>query len=279
MSNNEGIWNEAGQSIEMDLKPHIWETWWFFAISSLLAVTVIAGTARYVTHRRMQKKLARLELQHAVEEERMRIARDVHDELGSKLTYTSFQGGIANCRLDDPAETRRQIEQMSASAREAVSSLHEIIWAADPENDSLDGLIAHISHFAGEFFGRSGIACEVVAPEHIPVRHIPAVVRHNLFLALKEAINNSAKHAGATRVLIQIFLRANELEILISDNGSGFQMEANGEPVNGKPKRAGYGLGNMRNRLQSIGGRCNINSEVGQGTSIRLIICFSEAFK
>ncbi len=92
-----------------------------------------------------------------------------------------------------------QIDKMSVAAREAVSSLHEIIWAADPENDSLDGLVGHISHFTGQFFGATSINCEVVAPEHIPVRHLPAVVRHNLFLALKEALNNTAKHANATQ--------------------------------------------------------------------------------
>jgi signal transduction histidine kinase len=266
-SNNDGVWNETGQSVELNLEPHVWQTWWFFNASALLAAGVVAGTARFVTHRRMQKKLARLELQHAVEEERKRIARDVHDELGSRLTWISFQGGIAKCRPDDPVETMKQIDQRSESAREAVTSLHEIIWAADPENDSLDGLIGHISHFTGQFFCTTSINCEVVAPEHIPVRHLPAVVRHN-----------AAKHANATRVLIQIFLRANELEILISDNGSGFYVNGVGDSANPKPKRTGYGLTNMRTRLESIEGRCEINSEVGQGTSIRLVITIKEAF-
>jgi len=218
-----------------------------------------------------------LEQRHAVEQERTRIARDVHDELGAKLTQISFQGGIAKRRLNDPVEASRQIEQMSASARDAVSSLHEIIWAADPENDSLEGLIGHLSHYAGEFFSASAIICEVVIPAYIPVRPASAVVRHNLFLAVKEAINNAAKHSGATKVLVQMFVRTSELEILVSDNGSGFEMEPTGDVGSGGSKRIGYGLVNMRERLNTIKGRCEINSEAGQGTTVRFVIPLSES--
>jgi signal transduction histidine kinase len=174
--------------------------------------------------------------------------------------------------LKDPLEAERQIEQMSASAREAVSSLQEIIWAADPENDSLEGLAGHISQYAEEFLRAAGIACEVVAPEHIPARQIPAVLRHNLFLAVKESLNNAAKHANASRVLIQMFLRPDELEILVSDNGGGFAAGTAQNPAREKPGRTGHGLGNMRERLKSIGGQCEINSEPGQGTTVRFAV-------
>ncbi len=270
--NDDGVWNEKGQTIELILEPHFWQTWWFFTLCGLSAMGIVGAAARYEMHRRMQRTLMRLEQQRAVEQERIRIARDVHDELGSKLTRISFQGGIAVCHLNDPVETKRQIEQMSAAAREAVSSLHEIIWSADPENDSLEGLVGHISHYAGEFFSASAISCEVLAAEPLPTRRISAAVRHNLFLAVKEAINNAAKHANATKVLIQFSLSATELEILISDNGNGFETAPAEVIEPHKSKRAGYGLVNMRARLNAIGGRCEIRSDSQSGTAIRFFL-------
>ena len=270
--NNDGIWNVEGRSVVLKLEPHFWQTWWFSLLIGAAAIGIVGGTARYITHRRMERKLARWEQQRAVEQERIRIARDVHDELGSKLTRISFQGGIAKCNLGDPIETSRQIEQMSASAREAVSSLHEIIWAADPESDSLEGLLGHISHYTGEFLSASAITFEVIAPDQIPDRHISAVIRHNLFLAIKEAINNAAKHANATRVAIQIVIGESEFEILVTDDGIGFEVGTAHGNDHAKAKRTSYGLINMRERLQAINGRCEIKSELNHGTTVRFIM-------
>jgi signal transduction histidine kinase len=152
-----------------------------------------------------------------------------------------------------------------------VSSLQEIIWAADPENDTLEGLVGHISHFVAEFFRVSEVNGEVFTPPHLPDQKIPAVMRHNLYLAVKEAINNSAKHAQATRILIRIILHETSLEVLISDNGNGFQTTA-GQETNGKAKRTGHGLVNMRERLRAIGGQCEISSEPSQGTTVRFVM-------
>jgi ligand-binding sensor domain-containing protein/signal transduction histidine kinase len=269
--NNDGVWNESGQVLTLIFKPHFWQTWWFAALCGGSVLAIVGGSVRYVTQRRLQRKLIQLEQRHAVERERSRIARDVHDELGSKLTEISFQGSIAQRNMNDVSETRRQIEQMSASAREAVSSLQEIIWAADPESDTLEGLVGHISHFAAEFFRVSEVNGDVFTPPHFPDQKIPAVMRHNLYLAVKEAINNSAKHAQATRILIRIVTHESSLEVLISDNGNGF-MTASGHEMNGKMKRTRHGLVNMRERLRAIGGQCEISSEPSQGTTVRFVM-------
>jgi len=269
--NNDGVWNEAGQVLNFEFQPHFWQTWWFMGLCGGSFLSIVGGTVRFFTRRRLQRKLIQLEQRHAVERERSRIARDVHDELGSKLTEISFQGSIAQRDMNDVSETRRQIEQMSASAREAVSSLQEIIWAADPENDTLEGLVGHISHFVAEFSRISEVSCEVFTPPHIPDQKIPATMRHNLYLAVKEAINNSAKHAMTSRILIRLVIHESSLEVLISDNGHGFVAAATDER-NGKTKRTGHGLTNMRERLRAIGGRCEISSEPGQGTTVRFVM-------
>jgi ligand-binding sensor domain-containing protein/anti-sigma regulatory factor (Ser/Thr protein kinase) len=270
--NNDGVWNEKGQAVVLDFEPHFWQTWWFIVLTGGTILGMVAGSVRYITRRRLQRKLIQLEQRHAVERERSRIARDVHDELGSKLTEISFQGSIAQCNLGDPAETRRQIERMSASARDAVSSLQEIIWAADPENDTLEGLVGHISHFVAEFFSASGINGEVSAPEQISNQKIPAVVRHNLYLAVKEAVNNSARHANATRILLRILIHDEVLEVLISDNGNGFVPAHSENGAGERPKRGGHGLANMHERLKAIGGQCEISSEPSQGTTVRFVV-------
>ena len=269
--NNDGVWNDKGQSVEFMLEPHFWQTWWFLSLCGVVAAGIIGGSARYITRMRMRQEMIRLEQQHAVERERARIARDVHDELGTRLTQISFQGSIAKVSVDDPAETRRYIEQMSSSARDAVSSLQEIIWAADPENDSLEGLVGHVSQYAGEFFSASTIHWEVVTPEHMADRRISAAARHNLFMAIKEAINNAVKHASATRVLIRFSIQVNNLEILISDNGGGFD-GAHAAVSGDKSRRVGHGLINMQERLKMVGGHCEINSGAGQGTTISFVL-------
>lgn len=270
--NNDGVWNETGRELTFIFEPHFWQTWWFAVLSGGTVLGIVAGSVRYLTRRRLQRKLIQLKQRHAVELERSRIARDVHDELGSKLTEISFQGSIAQRNLDDPAETRRQIERMSVSARAAVSSLQEIIWAADPENDTLEGLVSHIDHFVTAFFRASEINGEIITPPHLPDQKIPAAMRHNLYLAVKEAVNNSVKHAQATRVLIRIIIHEATLEVLISDNGNGFVPNPAGNGAGGKSRRKGHGLVNMRERLQAIGGQCEVSSEPNQGTTIRFVM-------
>lgn len=275
--NNDGVWNDSGQTVAFEFQPHFWQTWWFYSLLGVAVLTTTGGTVRYFTWRRMQRKLHQLEKQRAVEQERARIARDVHDELGAKLTSISFQGSIASCSLNDPEEIQRQIEQMSASAREAVSSLHAIVWAVDPLNDSLDGLVGLMSHRVSELFNSSSIRCEIIVPDDIPALHLSANVRHNLFLAVMEAANNSAKHARANRVSIQIQVRPAELEIMVADDGSGFDQGQANDSGKDKPRRPGHGLVNMQNRMKAIGGRFEIVSAASAGTSIRFIVPLSAA--
>lgn len=270
--NNDGVWNTVAQTVEFRFEPYFWQTWWFYSLTALAVLATTGGVARHLTRRRMQQKLHEMEKQRAVEQERARIARDVHDELGAKLTSISFQGSIAKCSANDPEEIQRQIDQMSASAREAVSSLHAIVWAVDPLNDSLDGLIGLLSHRASELFGNSSIRCEIIVPDSPPPVHLSANVRHNLFLAVMEAANNAAKHSAATRVSIQVGLRPEELEILVTDNGTGFAPGVSSGGIGGNGKRRGNGLANMESRMHAIGGKCEIASNAGAGTRIRFIV-------
>lgn len=272
--NNDGVWNQQGATLSVWLRPHFWQTWWFEAAGILAGAALVGGTALYATRRRMQRQLARLEKQQAIERERARIARDMHDELGAKLTRIFFQGASARRSVTTPDTALQVIETMSSTARELVSSLDEIVWAVDPENDSVDDLANYICRYAAEFFQNSPVTCRVLIPNDLPHRRLPSDVRHNLFLAVKEALHNALKHSEASRVELTFAGGQPGFEIVISDNGRGFNRGEAGEPD--RLKRAGHGLMNLEQRLASIGGEAEVNSEPGQGTQVRLRVPFSE---
>ena len=249
------------------LEPHFWQTWWFTCLMAMTSIGLVGGTARYATRRRMQRKLARLEQQNAIERERARIARDMHDELGAKLTYISFQGATAARNLANPA-ARTQIEKMARTARELVSSLDEIVWAVDPGNDSLENFASYVYRFASEFFENTPVRCQFSLPTKLPSIRIATDVRHNLFLAVKEVLNNTLKHAQATRIELAISATDKQLAIVMADDGQG--MPAAIPPETDAYRRTGHGLTNIQERLTGIGGSVQIETSPGRGTKVWL---------
>jgi signal transduction histidine kinase/ligand-binding sensor domain-containing protein len=272
--NNDGVWNDIGASAAIVLEPHFWQTDWFLTVLAVGAVGSVGGTARFVTRRRMQRKLARLEQQNALEKERSRIARDMHDELGAKLTRISFQGAMARRHLSNPAEAEKQIVSMSETARGLVLSLDQIVWAVDPKNDTLESLATYVCRYASDFVENSPLRCEFVIPTQLPERRLSTEVRHNVFLSVKECLNNVLKHAGATQLILTIRVRDDEFEVCVADNGRGIPSE-NPDRAE-KFKRTGHGLANLRERMAAIGGRFELNSDPGTGTEIRLVVPFSD---
>lgn len=264
--NNDGVWNETGASVSLILEPHFWQTWWFSGSLALLAVALAGGTVRYTTRRHMEQEVRRLEKQNAVEEERIRIARDMHDEIGAKLTKISFLGAMAKRKLTHPDEAGAQIDKMSTTAREVIRALDEIVWAVNPANDTLEHLATYLCRNATEFFENSPTQCQFDIPNDLPAVRLGTDARHNILLATKEALNNILKHAGATNARVQMAVQSDHLIVVISDNGHGFQR--NGHAVRSRSERVGSGLTNMQERLAVIGGRCEVESQAGQGTRI-----------
>jgi signal transduction histidine kinase len=273
--NSDGIWSETVAVLPFELRPYFWQTWWFAGLVLVVLVGAVGGTARFITRRRMQRKLARLEQQNALERERARIARDMHDELGAKLTRISFQGAMAQRRIGNPTEAGDHIATMSQTARELVSSLDQIVWAVDPEIDSLENLANYICRYASEFVADSPLQCEFVIPATLPPVRLSTEMRHNVFLAVKEALNNALKHSGGKGIVLTIAVRDGEFEIRIADDGQGIRPAP--EESSGKLRRSGRGLGNMRERLDSIHGKCFIESVPGQGTEVRFVVPQAEA--
>ena len=259
-ANNDGLWNDTGVAVELIVLPHPWETGWFAAGTVLLAVLVVAGTARHLVRRSWKLRLERAEHERALERERSRIARDLHDDLGAGLTQVTLLGELAGDHGAPAAEQRTHLDALKARTRQLSRSLDEIVWAVNPRCDSLPALATYLTQFAREFFvaGRPRLRLDI--PVDLPPVPLAVDVRHHLFLATKEAFNNVAKHAHASEVNLRLRLEEDRLTITVSDNGGGF------DPQHGTPGRSG--LANLRQRLTDIGGRCVVTTAPGAGTRI-----------
>ncbi len=258
--NNGGVWSAKPDTLSIRVLPSFWETWWFKAGVAVLALAVLAVAQR----RRYQRRLQALERQGEIERERARIARDLHDDLGTSLTQISLLSAVANREQTAPAEARELVQLMHGRARAMAAALDEIVWAVNPKNDSWPELASYLGAFAQEFLRPSDLRCRLDLPEQLPSDALSAEIRHDLFLAFKEALNNAVRHSGAAYLHVSITVTAAEVVIAIKDDGRGFDRSA--VPTG----RTGNGLLNMQRRLEQLGGRCAIQSDPGRGTTIAL---------
>ncbi len=258
--NSDGYWNEKGISLDIVLLPHFWQTWWFRGLSALAAIGAVSGAARYATKIKMQRRVEGLERDQALQKERARIAHDMHDQLGAGLTQVGFLGELTKRDADKIDQTRIYAGKICEATRELAQTLDEIVWAVNPKNDTLNKLAAYMAVYAEEFFRLTAIRCRLDIPLGLPPRPISADFRHNLFLTVKEALNNIVKHAQASEVWINLTVNNSTLEILIEDNGRGFALDG--------PDQFGNGLGNMKKRIEEIGGRFDLSSRLEKGTRI-----------
>jgi ligand-binding sensor domain-containing protein/signal transduction histidine kinase len=265
--NREGNWNVAGASVSIEVKPYLWQTWWFRVPASLGLLGVIALAARLVEKRKLQRRVEQLERERALAFERERIARDLHDDLGSSLARISLLSGLLKGDRDNPNQIESHALKISQSADQTVRALEEIVWAVRPGSDSLQSLVEYIAHFANELFESGGIRCRLDLPPDLPARPLPPEVRHNAFLVVKEALTNALKHAEAQEVCIRAQATVEALEIMVQDDGIGFDT---------KGKSRGQGLGNMRRRAQALGEHVTIESCPGKGTTVRLKLHFAD---
>jgi signal transduction histidine kinase/ligand-binding sensor domain-containing protein len=257
-----GTWDPDPVSLSFEVTPFYWQTWWF-RLSILAAFTAgVVAVVRYVSFQRLHHRLQLLEQQAAVQKERARIAKDIHDDLGADLTQIAFLGELAQQDRSEPEKVAERIGTISSTARQAVKSLDEIVWAVNPRNDTLPHLIDYAGQFAVDYLRPTGIRCRLDFPEQIPPRQLSTNLRHNLFLVIKEALHNIVKHAGATEIWLRVDLREEMLEMVIEDNGRGFAQAPDNALADG--------LRNMRQRLAEIGGECRVESQLDSGTRVIL---------
>jgi signal transduction histidine kinase len=207
-----------------------------------------------------EKQIAVLRAQ---QDERSRISADMHDELGSGVTAIRLLSEIARKKTNQGPVN--EIERISYNANELMTKMNAIIWSMNPGNDTVDSLVSYIRSYASEYLDNFDIIYHIHTPANLPKMEISGVKRRNLFLVIKESINNVMKHAGASEVVIDVhFTNENQLIIEIADNGKGIDAE--------KLNQFGNGLKNMRRRMESIGGSLSIESNRGTNIILRVEI-------
>ena len=219
--NKDGVWNETGASVGLELQPHFSQTWWAKTLALAVLLGLAGGSVLFVTQRRMQRKLELLQRQHAIERERGRIARDIHDDLGSSLTRIMLLGQRAKSELAEQKEVDVHLNKIINFSRSTIQAMDEIVWAANPRNDNLDGLVNYLVEYTDQFFQDTRIRCRLQMPITSQLT-LPAEVRHDLFLAIKEALNNVLKHSMASEVRVEVIHDGLMITIIIDDNGCGF---------------------------------------------------------
>jgi signal transduction histidine kinase len=262
----------------MDMRVLATPPWW--TLKRLLVLAGILGSllcAVLIWNKALQRKVQErggqleteihnrrhAELKHAAEAERARIARDLHDELGTGLTEVSLLASTGSGEPQEAEKINDRFRVIAEKARALVSGLDVIVWAIDPRRNTLQSFADYLGRYTTELFSASGIVCRFKIPIECEAVMLTESARHSLFLAVKEALNNVIRHASATEVKLQMSQAGDCLEIVIADNGRGFDLNT---------IRRGNGLANLHERLKVLNGQCNMESQIGKGTTVKFTL-------
>jgi len=270
-------WDATLFRLPIMVHQHYWETRLFQWLTGGLTLLTSVWLARILTKRRAARQLALARAQTALAEERTRIARDLHDDLGASLTRIMLLSNLAQ-EGAVAGGVGNEMDQIHTTAHELAQTMDEIVWAVDPEHDTLESLAVYLGRAAQALLQPAGLRCRLIIPADLPFRSLGSEVRHNLFLAMKETIHNIIKHAAATEVRLQMSVQADSFVLAIADNGRGFDAAAEDLKEKHRPApdfsrlSSGNGLKNLRLRMIGIGGSCVVTSAPGEGTEVLLRI-------
>ena len=262
--NEDGEWNNVGASLTVKVLPPFWRTWWFLTLTTAGLLGMIVGSVHYVSTQRLQRQVAALRQKEALEKERARIARDIHDQVGASLTQLSLLGELVESDKNHPDEVESHARQIEQTALETTRALDEIVWTVNPSNDTLDGLITYVCKYAQDYLAVAGLRYRLEAPPQLPATPVSPELRHNVFLASKEAITNVVRHAQAKAVSLRLHLEPGSFTLEIEDDGRGLG------GLDPKAAQTRNGLRNMRKRMEDIGGSLFMGPAPERGTIIRL---------
>ncbi len=259
---SDGQWHESSQAISFRVVPRIWEIRWVQVLASALFISAIGASIAWNQRRKLRLKLERMELQQSLEHERRRIARDLHDELGARLTSIALQGELAMRGEKIPAAAKAEIGSLALRVRQLINATDEVIWTTDPGNDSLPNLVEFLCDYVERFLMPAGILYRLDVPSDLPAIPIQSQARHHFLLAVKETLNNAVRHANAKMLMVRLAADGDALTLEISDDGIGFDVQ--------HARPGGNGLANIQNRMTSVNGRAEITSVIGKGTTTTL---------
>lgn len=247
-----------GLSVEPPLRPiivHFWQTGWF----QLTLVTICALAVLFCLWL-MTQLTAQSKTQRFLQIERARIARDIHDDLGARLTHLVLLGEVAQSELPADSGTRAQINEICEKARDLSHAMDEVVWAVNSRRDTLRDFATYVCKYAQFFLSSTPIRCRLDVEPEIPPVAFDLPIRRNLFLAVKEALNNAAKHSEASEVFLRLYRHNQKVTVVVEDNGRGF------DPAQADTTR--NGMTNMTQRMDEIGGTFSVVSQPGSGCRV-----------
>jgi signal transduction histidine kinase len=234
----------------MPLTVHFWQQGWFqIVVLALLGVVILLSLWL------MTQLAAQFKAQSFLQVERARIARELHDDLGAQVTQLVLLGEVAQREQPTDSAVRAQFNEICQHGRELSRAMGEVVWAVNSQRDTVRDFVTYVCKYAQTFLATANIRCRLEVEPEIPILAFDLPVRRNLFLAVKEALNNAARHSGADTLLLRIFRSGEKLVVILEDNGNGF------DPT----QAVGNGLANMAERLNEIHGACTIVSQPGAG--------------
>ncbi len=265
-ANEDNVWNEANSGFSFVVLPPFYLTWWFLCASAVTLLGAVVATVHYFSTQKLQRQVLLLRHKEALEKDRARIARDIHDQVGASLTQLSLLGELVEADKEIPREIEEHARQICQTARTTTHALDEIVWTVNPSNDTLDGLVNYLCKYAQDYLAVANLRYRLEVPSDLPALAVSPDVRHNVFLAGKEAITNVVRHAKASSVFVRLRLSDTQFTFEIEDDGRGI---ASLDP---KAARTRNGLSNMRKRMEEVGGSFAMEpaSPSGQGTIVRL---------
>ena len=259
--NEDGVESETPATLAITVLPAFWQTGSFRTVVIGGLLILIVAVVYFMSTQKLHREVEQLRQKEAVEKDRARIARDLHDQLGASLTQVALLGELVESDKDAPSEVETHGRQISQTARETTHVLDEIVWAVNPSNDTLDSLITYVCKQAQDYLAVAGVRLRLDVPIQLPAVPVAPEVRHNVFLGVKEAVTNVVRHAHASEVWIRMRLEDGQFSLEIQDNGRGVDLS--------KPQTRN-GLRNMRRRMEDVGGGFSIGLADGGGTIVKL---------
>jgi ligand-binding sensor domain-containing protein/signal transduction histidine kinase len=246
-ANSDGVWSEAGTSVKIVITPPFWGTWWF----RILAVAAITGLLALIYRHRVARLLE-------MERLRVRIASDLHDDIGSTLTKISLHSELIQ-HSTDVGEVKESLRKIGTMSRELIMTMSDIVWSIDARNDTVGDLLDRMREFAAGVLQAKSVAFTFEIADLALPHKLPVNIRQNIYLIFKEAINNITKHAEASCVKIQLKNANGAFNMTIRDDGKAPRDDE---------RLTGQGLRNMTMRAKRIGGRLEIFREDGYVVSL-----------
>lgn len=232
--------------------PPFYESWWFKVILALLGLMLVVFVTRYIAQKALKIKLRELERQREIDKERLRISREMHDDIGAGLTRITLISEVAKHRNSNANE----LQQIADTSRQLVSNMSEIIWSLNPEHKSLNQLLSYLREELGKLLEHSLISYTISFPENAGDYILSNEQKRNILLVTKEIVHNAVKYSNAVKITVEAVIEKNALSFTISDDGKGFDVE---KSTNGN------GLKNIHHRLNELKADYSINAEIGKG--------------